>query len=142
LGYWWESTSIASTTKHHKISQRIWELEEMFSSANRLTAEKAACVQYFNDSNHRAEDERYTVNQTMKQTKNQPLVIEPLQLCTNHKPNIKSAVIEKLDVSVSKIVAIIKKTTFFRSKFSIDSLETHRSVLFTPFSQRKELCVI
>jgi hypothetical protein len=92
LGYWWGTTNIANTTNHHEISQRFWELEEIFPSANRLTAEKAACVQYFIDSNQRAEDERYTVNQPMKQTKNQPLAIEPLQFCTNHKPNMKSAV--------------------------------------------------
>jgi hypothetical protein len=57
----------------------------MFPSANRLTAEEAACELHVIDSNHRAEDGRYTVNQPMKQTKDQPLTIEPLQLCTKHK---------------------------------------------------------
>jgi hypothetical protein len=51
--------------------QRFKELEEMFPSANRLTAEEAACEQYFIDSNHRAEDGRYTVNQPIKQTPKQ-----------------------------------------------------------------------
>jgi hypothetical protein len=69
----------------------------MFPSTNRLTAEEAACEQDFIDSNHRAEDGRYTVNQPIKQTKDQPLAIEPLQLHTNQKPNTKPAVIEKRD---------------------------------------------
>jgi hypothetical protein len=33
--------------------QRFWELDEMCPSANRLTAEEAACEQHFIDSNHR-----------------------------------------------------------------------------------------
>jgi hypothetical protein len=57
-------------------------------------------------------------------------------LCTNH---IKSADIEKRDTSVSTIVAIVENHVF-QTIFSIDSLATHRSVLFTPYSQRKELC--
>jgi hypothetical protein len=57
----------------------------MFTSANRQTAEEAACEQHFIDSNHRAEDIRYTVNQPMKQTKDQPLAIEPLQLPTTNQ---------------------------------------------------------
>jgi hypothetical protein len=93
--------------------QRFWELEEMFPSANRLTAEEAAWEQYFIDSNHRAEDKRYTVNHPMKQTKDQSLAIEPLQLCTNHKPNTKSAIIKKRHTSVY-IAPIIEKTTFFK----------------------------
>jgi hypothetical protein len=74
LGYWRESRSIASTTIHHNIVdidkqlQRFWELEEMFPLANRLNS-------------RRAQDGRYTVNQPMKQTKDQPLAIEPLRLC-------------------------------------------------------------
>jgi hypothetical protein len=47
----------------------------MFPSANRLTAKEAACEQYFIDSNHRAEDGRYIINQPMKHTKDQPLAI-------------------------------------------------------------------
>jgi hypothetical protein len=113
LGYWLESTSIASTTNHHKISQRFWELEEIILSANRLRAKKARCEQHFIDSNHRAEDgttynvvqrgTRYNVNQAMKQTKNQPSAIEPLQLCTNHKPNMKSAVIKNVMYQFPKL---------------------------------------
>jgi hypothetical protein len=34
--------------------QQFWELEEMFPSANRLTAEETACEQHFNDSNHQS----------------------------------------------------------------------------------------
>jgi hypothetical protein len=65
----------------------------------------------------------YTVNQPMKHTKDQPLTIEPLQLCTNHKPNTKSAVIEKHDTSVSIIVAIIEKTTFFKQYSALTRLQ-------------------
>jgi hypothetical protein len=74
-------TSIASTTNHHNIIdidqqlQRFWELKEMFTSANRLTAEERPCEQHFIDSNHRAEDVRYTFNQPMKQTKDQLLAM-------------------------------------------------------------------
>jgi hypothetical protein len=48
--------------RHHNIVdndkrfQRFWELKEMFASANRLTAEEAACEQHFIDINHQAED--------------------------------------------------------------------------------------
>jgi hypothetical protein len=95
LGYWRERAQVSPAqptiiTFHNIVDidkqlQRFWELEEMFPSINRLTAEEAACEQHFIDSNNRAEDERYTVNQPMKQTKDQPLAIEPLQLYTKHK---------------------------------------------------------
>jgi hypothetical protein len=51
---------------------------------DRLTAEEAGCEQHVIDSNHRAEDGWYTINLPMKQTKDQPLAIDPLQLCTKH----------------------------------------------------------
>jgi hypothetical protein len=61
--------------------QRFWELEEMFPSANKLTAEEAACEQHFIDTNHRTEDIRYTVNQPMKQTKDHQPFSQPKELC-------------------------------------------------------------
>jgi hypothetical protein len=124
-----ESTIIASTTNHHNIAdidtqlQRFWELEEMFPTTNWLTAVEAACEQHFIDSTHRAVNGRYTVNQLMKQTKDQPLAIVPLQLRTNQKPNTKSAVIEKRDTSVSTIVAIIENTTFFKQYSALTRLQ-------------------
>jgi hypothetical protein len=57
---------------HHNIVdiemqlQIFRELEEMSSSANRVTAEKTACELHFIDSNHQTEDEKHTVNQSMK----------------------------------------------------------------------------
>jgi hypothetical protein len=93
--------------KGKNVPQRIFThtQSQQQTTANRLTAEEAAFEPHLIDSNHRAENGRYTINQPMNQAKDQPLATEPLQLCTNHKPNTKSAVIEKRDVSVSTVVA-------------------------------------
>jgi hypothetical protein len=78
----------------------------------------------------------------MKKTKYQPLAIEPLQLGTNHKPNTKSAVIKKRDTSVSIIVAMIEKTTFFKQYSALTRLQRTVTYCLHLLSQRKELCDI
>jgi tRNA-dihydrouridine synthase len=93
------------------------------SISKQTDSRRSSICSHFIDSNHRAEDGRFTVNQPMKQTKNQPLTTEPLKLCTTQKPSTKTAVIEKCDLSVSTIVAIIKKTTFFKQYSALTRLK-------------------
>jgi hypothetical protein len=58
----------------------------------------------------------------MKHTKDQPLTVEPLQ-CVYQPRNTKSAVIKKLDTSLSTIVTIIEKTTFFKQYSALIRLQ-------------------
>jgi hypothetical protein len=70
----------------------------------------------------------------MKQTKDQPLA---LKLCTNHKPNIKSADIEKRDTSVSTIVAVVEKTTFFKQYSALTRLQRTAAYFLRLFHNAK-----
>jgi hypothetical protein len=73
----------------------------------------------------------------MKQTKDQHLANEPLKLCTTHKPNTKSADIGKRDTSVSTIVAIFEKTTFFKQYSALTCLQRTAVYCFCLFHNAK-----